>query len=388
MRICYVAADVSIPGITGSSTHTYETARHLNKLGHKVFIVSRRESGQGNYELLDDIHLYRIYRGIVFPTSRTRWKNAGRPSLKQQFYHAYLHTFFFIYAGLRIAKILKIHNIDVIIERGTSSGEGALASIITGRPLILEIISPHYASFSVRRAKNVLTFSKKALRKVSESKIEVVTAAANTELFNPNLDGTQIRKKYGLKKIPVIGYVGSFAPWHGIETLIYATKFIVKSKPNTKLFLVGPYPPEIPHLLNKLSLTDNVVLTGPVPYRKVPFYLAACDILVAPYSSRQWSELYSYVKIYEYMAMGKPVITTDVIPDAKIIQEKEVGILVPPDDPRKLSEAIIRLLIDEGLVFKLANRARQVSIEYSWQSYAKRLVDFLKKALKDNKVFI
>jgi len=378
MRICYVAADVSIPGITGSSTHTYEAARHLNKLGHKVFVICRRQSGQKSCELLDGIHLYRIYRGIIFPTPHARRKTTGKLSLKQQFYHVYLHTFFFIYAGLNVAKIVKTHNVDIILERGTSSGEGALASIITGRPLVLEIISPHYASLSVKRAKKILTFSKKVLRKVSESKIEVVTAAANTELFNPDIDGTQIRKKYGLKKIPVIGYVGSFASWHGIETLIYAAKLVVKSKPNTKLLLVGPYPPEILHLLNKLSLIKNIILTGPVPYREVPFYLAACNVLVAPYSSRQWGELYSYVKIYEYMAMGKPIITTDVIPDAKIIQRKKAGILVPPDDPKKLSEAIIGLLINEELLSKLANRARQVSIEHSWQSYAKRLVNLLK----------
>lgn len=380
MRICYVAADVTIPGIMGGSTHTYEVSRHLLKLGHKVFVICRRQRGQRKYEIYEGIHLHRIYRGIMFPTRRTRWKNATKLSLKQHAYHAYLHIGFFIYAGLKVADIAKTQRIDVILERGTSLGEGALASIVTKKPLILEVISPHYTSFSFKRAKKVLTFSKKALRKAPEEKIEVVTAAANTELFNPGIDGKQVRTQCGLGNSLVIGYVGSFAPWHGVETLIQAMKHIIQQMPNTKLLLVGPYPEEICHLLKELNLMEYTVLTGPVPYQDVPQYLAACNILVAPYSSRQWGELYSYVKIYEYMAMGKPLIATSIIPDSKIIEEKEAGMLVPPDDSLKLSENVLKLLVDEDLASKLATQARRVSLEHSWLAYAKRLSSLLEKA--------
>jgi len=395
MRICYVAVDVVIPYFRGASTHTYEVARHLTSLGHEVHVVSRRiNAAQPAYELLDSFHVHRIYRGIFAPLPFSKYKSLGTGEkgvkLVDKFYESYLFTVYAFFAGLRTSLIVKRHNIDVIIERETSFGAGAIASMITKKPLILEMIGPRYSKLSLKTSKKILTYTLSMIHDpVSQDKVVLVAAAADVEKFRANSDKARdIRARNNLLHSIVVGYIGTFASWHGIEELVEASVEVTKRLSNVKFLMVGPYFEKTQKLAIERGVADSFVFTGPVPYFEAPHYINAADILVAPYNPAK-SELRrkygigSPLKVFEYMACEKPVIATSVPPIDRIIRNGENGLMVPPGNSRALADAITYLAENPQVRRELGKRARREVVEkYSWESFAVELDRLLRQVAK------
>lgn len=397
MIICYVAVDVAIPHFRGASTHVYEVAKQLTKLRHEVHVISRRINiGQLRYEILDDIHIHRVFRGISVPMPFSSYQRLERGEedthvdFKKKIYAKYLFTIFPLYTGLVTAHIIKKYNVDLIIERETSFGAGAVASTITQRPLILEIIGPRYSERSFKKSKRILAYTRSMIHNsVQPDKLVFVNAAANVEVFKPDLaQRKSIREKYNFQDSIVIGYVGTFAKWHGIEELIYAMDKLLKSISNVRFLMVGPYFNYAKELTQKLGVSDKCVFTGPVPYMDVPKYINASDILVAPYNPAK-SELRrkfgigSPIKVFEYMACEKPVITTSVEPITQVIREGETGVLVPPGNIEALVEAMDNIIKKPTFAKNLGRAAKKdVEKRFSWMAFAKQLEKTLKQTLE------
>ena len=146
MRICYVAPDVAVPHYRGSSTHVYEVARNLSKLGHEVHVMARRvDSAQPKKEDLDGMTIHRFQRGIVLSSRRSSFVNSeakgsyrgNTSSIVWKSYETYLKTIFPLYIALELTRLVRESSIDIIFERETAFGAGAVGSMLTGRPLSL-----------------------------------------------------------------------------------------------------------------------------------------------------------------------------------------------------------------------------------------------------------
>lgn len=401
MKICYVAADVAVPHYRGSSTHVYELARNLAKLGHEVHLVARRvNSSQPKSEVLDGIIVHRYQRGVFFSSARssfaqTDFKGSYRgetPLLIWKSYEAYLMTVFPVYIGVEVARLVRESSIDVILERESSFGGGAIASILSGRPLILEVIGNRVTNLQMKQTRRIVAYTKGMFDgKIDASKVDLVTGAVDTETFRPNEDsGRRIRERYGLTGSQVIGYSGTFQEWHGLDELLGAAGGLLQRFPNLKFLMVGPYYKETQARAEKAGLADAFVFTGPVSYGEVPSYLNACDVLVAPYNPNKISSseqvrkhgLGSPLKVFEYMAVGKPVVTTDVKPISDPIRDGKTGILVPVGDARALEEALVMLLRNREAAATMGAAARSsVASEYSWQRVAKQLEGIFESVL-------
>jgi glycosyltransferase involved in cell wall biosynthesis len=392
-----VAVDVVIPFFRGASTHVYEVAKHLTKLGHEVHVVSRRtRPAQPSYEVLDGVHIHRVYRGIMAPLPFSTYQRLEKgevgtsTSTLNEMYAGYLFTIFSLYVGLVSASIIRKYGIEVIIERETSFGAGAVASAITGRPMILEIIGPRYSRRSLNKSKKIFAYTKSMIHEpVPPEKLVFVSAAADVELFKPDLAQRKlVREKYGLQDSVVVGYVGTFAEWHGIKELIDASERILKQHPNSKFLMVGPYFKRAKETTQKLGISRAYVFTGPIPYGDVPKYVNAADILVAPYNPAK-SELRkkygigSPLKVFEYMACAKPVITTSAEPILQVIREGKTGVTVPAGDSDALSKAVIDLMEKPLFAEKIGKAAREeVEKHYSWKAFAMRLESVLRETMK------
>ena len=397
MKIGYVAVDVVIPFFRGASTHVYEVARHLTKRGHEVHVISRRINlNQPDYEILDGVHIHRIYRGIIAPLPFSRYQQLEKgeaqasTGLLDKIYAGYLFTIFPLYAGVISSHVIKEYDVELIIERETSFGAGAVASTITGRPMILEIIGPRYSRLSFRKSKKILAYTRSMIRKhAPPEKLAFVTAAADLELFKPDPAQRKLtREKHDLQDSVVVGYVGTFAKWHGIEELIDASNRVLKRYSNVQFLMVGPYFKHTKKLTQKRGISNAYVFTGPVPYVDVPKYMNAADILVAPYNPAK-SELRkkygigSPLKVFEYMACAKPVITTYVQPITQVVHEGKTGVLVPAGDTEALSEAIINLIEKPSFAERIGKAAREeVEKHYSWEAFAIRLENVLRETIK------
>jgi len=385
MKVCYVTTDVIVPHYRGASTHTYEMASHLVSLGNEVHVILRRLSRkQAPYEVIDGVHFHRVFRGIwrETPYSSYKWlkQRSGVNPILSGIYHVYLRSIYVIYAAYFTAQVIKRYGLDIVLERETSYGAGALASILTKRPLITEINGPRYSCLSLRRAKKVLVYSPLMIPKTFPAeKLELVDGAANTHKFKP-MDASEIREKYGLRDFFVVGYIGIFAEWHGVEDIVNAGLIVLKQKPNIRFLMVGPYYSSTKKLAHTLGLDDTFVFTGPIPYDLVSKYMNACDVLVAPYNPtrtqifKKTGMPYSPLKVFEYMACGKPVITTSTGPLLRIIENGKTGLLVPPGNIEDLASAIIKLYDDPKLVSEIGKRARVLVLSrYSWRKLAENL---------------
>ena len=396
MKICYIAVDVVVPYYRGASTHVYEIAKNLTSLGHTVHVISRRISPiQPAHEVLNGIKIHRLYRGMFFPLPFSRYnklrdsEELDRTRFTTKMYTSYLFTIYSSLAGFLSARIIRRYGLDIIIERETSFGAGAIASILTNKPLILELIGPRYSKRSITMSKKIILYTQSMLQDpVQPEKLFFVTAATDTNSFkSDSAAGISIREKYLLQFSPIIGYVGTFPNWHGIEELIYSSIKVLKRFPNTKFLMVGPYYKYAKELTEKLGISDAYIFTGPVPYQEVPRYINAADIMVAPYNPsrnelRRKYGIGSPIKIFEYMACGKPVITTELEPITNVVQNGKTGIIVPPGDTNSLSEALIRLLENPKNAEEMGKSARMaVEDHYSWRSLAKRIEKVLEECV-------
>lgn len=401
LRICYVAADVAIPHYRGSSTHVYEIAKNLVKQGNEVHVVARRVAPtQSKEETIDGMRIHRYYRGVLFSSAKSSFVDpnalgsyrGNTPRIIWKSYELYLKTAFPFYIAFQVAKLVKRYSIDLVFERETSFGAGAVASLLTGRPFVLEVIGNRVTGLQLKNSRKIVVYSRSFLQDaVEKSKISQVTAAVDTELFRPDpLAGAEVRRTYSLGSAPVVGYVGTFQEWHGMDELIDAAKLIVREKPEAKFLMVGPYYRATMARCSDQGLGSSFIFTGPMPYEKVPDFMNACDVLVAPYnpskirSSEQVRSrgLGSPLKVFEYMSVGKPTITTNVEPISDPIEDGITGILVEQGNPTDLGTKLLSLL-DDRKAAETMGRAGRASVvaKYSWSLVTSELVHVFETAM-------
>src|SRR5580704_9886771 len=283
MRICYVAPDVAVPHYRGSSTHVYEVAKNLSKLGHEVHVVARRvDSAQAKKESLDGMTIHRFQRGIVFSSRKSSFVNSdakgsyrgNTSSIVWKSYETYLKTIFPLYIAIEVTRLVRESSIDIIFERETAFGAGAMGSMLTGRPLILEVIGNRVSNLQARRSSKIIAYSRGMFEGTPEAgKVETVTGAVDTDTFAPDPAArAEIRKLYSLDS-PVVGYVGTFQEWHGLAELIRAAALLLKRHPDTKFLMVGPYYKETQAKVEAAGLGPSFVFTGPIAYVDIPKYI-------------------------------------------------------------------------------------------------------------------
>jgi len=372
-----------------------EVAKGLQDLGAFVAVLSRRAgSWQAKSERFQGFMIYRVYRGILAPLRQKRGGHSGRGGRGRRrgffplLYRTYLSTVFALCCGLLAAKLVKEHNLGVVVERETSFGAGAIASMLTGRALVLEVNGPRFSPISSRRASVITAYSYSMVGESLRSKTRIVDAGVNTELFKPDpIARLTTRERYGLGGSPVICYVGTFQTWHGVDDLVRASQLVLREHPETKFLMVGPNFGAVRHLAETSGVADSFVFTGPVRYELVPQYVNAADILVSPTnpSKSKWTRIHGppeQFKIFEYMACRKPVIMTAVGPMQRIVTNGITGLTVPPADCEALAGAICNLIRDRELAESIATKAYVLASEkYAWLNHTKEIYDVITSTL-------
>jgi glycosyltransferase involved in cell wall biosynthesis len=221
--------------------------------------------------------------------------------------------------------------------------------------------------------------------KIDPKKITVVENGANIELFRP-MDIKEARGILGLSQdYHYVCFIGSLIQWQGVEFLVSASPAILKRYPNTSFLIVGNGPTyySLIDLAGRLGVSSNFIFTGTVPYERVPLYINASDICVVP--KRAMSSGYSPLKLYEYMACGKPVIASR-ISGFEVLEECNAGLLVNPEDLQEFAGAINSLLADPQLrILQGENGRRQVVENRSWKIVAGKVYAVCRMVVESNK---
>ncbi len=204
------------------------------------------------------------------------------------------------------------------------------------------------------------------------------------ELFTQENDCRAVREKY---EIPldavVVTYVGSFAPFHGVEILAKAAGTAVR-RGNSNLFFLfvgeGKMRAEVEDIIRSEGLVKRTLFTGLVPPEEAARLMKASDILVASHVFREGDEFFgSPTKLFEYMASGRAVIASAIGQIKEIIRDGENGRLVPSGNEKVLADVILELANDINERTKLGGNARKEAFNlYTWKAHARRTLDFLR----------
>lgn len=356
MRILVVATEILLPDHHGGSTHVQELAHHLGEHGPALVLARRGSSGEG-----------------IAPVGRPMPRLAA---LRQASALANLP------AALPVARRFAPH---AIYERCTSYGLGALLSRALGVPLLTMILDQRYSWLSLVRARRLVATRLDLVPAVVRHKAVQVSWGANAELFSPAISGAPARARHGLGDAFVVGYSGSFKPWHGVDVLVEAAAHL-RDRP-VKFLLVGDGP-ERERLVARaeaLGLRGRFVLTGAVPYARVPEELAAADVCVAPFvperhgPSRARGFVLDPLKVFESLALGKPTITIRAANIEALFRDGEHLRLVPPGDPPALARAIAEVMDDPARTRAMAAAGHDLVIaRHTWRAHAAQLVELFR----------
>ncbi len=246
---------------------------------------------------------------------------------------------------------------------------GILLSKLLRVPCIVTQRGPEWISPVIKLFSRHVTFfmaNSKATKKdilemgVDASKISVVYPPVDLKTFDSNITSFEGRKEFNLSPDDLsIGILGTVVEAKGHKVLFQAMEKVSRVIPDFKLFVIGDsrgtdeYKTELLDFADKLGIKDKVIFTG---FRNDVFELIqVLDIVV---HASLFPEPFGKV-IIEGMAMKKPVIATLGGGTSEIIEDGHNGFLVPPNDPEKLAEKIIELLLDKDLREKIGKAAWQ-----------------------------
>ena len=189
----------------------------------------------------------------------------------------------------------------------------------------------------------------------------LVPNGVDTEQFSFKVSGEDVRRELGISDSLVVGYVGTLKYHKGVDLLIKAVLKAQREMRNLKVLIVGTSPEEgYIEYLKQIS-DDNVIFAGWRPFKDIPQYLAACDIIAIPNRNTLVTQAQVPTKLFEAMALGKPVITTDVGDMPKILSEGN-GLVVRAGDIDGLKKGILKILCDEEYAKSLGKNARKACV--------------------------
>lgn len=380
MKIHYLS-DIYFGEKNAGTTHTLEIYNRLSKK-NEIHLICQKPENEikiskklyipvfGTNHILRMI-IFNILFWLLYPVYFFQRK---KPDL---FYQRFDGTLFLSPALL----FSKLYNIPLVMEvNGIMLEEASLKKSPKIYIYILKFCEKTYYS----RANKIIAVTEGLKREITkrynipEEKVTVIENGVNTEIFKPMNNILDLKKKYGLTEKKIVTFVGVLEPWQGLEYLVESAKTVIKNKPDALFLIIGNGPLKN-FLIKKVrdgKIEENFVFTGSVPYEEVPIYINMSDICVATFILKRNNKIgISPLKIYEYMACGKAIVCSK-IKNLHFLDEIKAGILVEPENPYQLSEAILKLLNDEKLRKEMGKRGyKEATSNYSWDNIAKRVED-------------
>jgi len=363
--------------------HVQEMVNAFRELGHEVEIASMISNGQNQspgpnnsmisrfaanvpplaYELLEI--LYNFYGFLLLTKKVLKF----RPHLIYERYALYNVAGILVSKLFRIPLLLEV-NAPLAFEK-KKYGELALPTF--AKTFERWICSHSYKTIVVS------TPLKKLLQDIGVpyEHMAVISNGINPQIFNPDIDGKAVRKRFGLDGKIVLGFVGWFREWHGLEDLLQAyVKYHMKEK-NIHLLLVGDgpaYKDLEAYARENGILGKGVTLTGSVARKDIPSYIAAFDLALQP----DVTDYASPIKLFEYMAMGKGVIAPNKDNIKEIVGDAYKA-LFKAGDWDNMARIILEYAQSKEKTIELGERARNIIHEnqYLWLENARRTLGLL-----------
>jgi glycosyltransferase involved in cell wall biosynthesis len=212
----------------------------------------------------------------------------------------------------------------------------------------------------------------------SPERVHVLPNGVDTQRFSVGPPEASLRRRWGLGNGPVLGFVGSIRSWHGTENLPALLENLAARHPAVQLVVAGdgPLRTDLEREFGRRGLAGRVVFTGWIPHEDVPALIRQFDVALAPYSEQEHLWYASPLKLFEYMACGKPVVAPALGQIEQVLRDGETGLLYRHGDADGLVAACDRLLADAALRERLGRAAAaDLDGRYTWDGNAARVAE-------------
>jgi PEP-CTERM/exosortase A-associated glycosyltransferase len=409
MRILHVLMG-SLPDITGYSIRSQEIMSSEKKLGLDVYAITspyqKNVNVSNKHEVIQSIPFYRTN---LWDTSGTDGKRSADHFIKKYFLFNHfkkkvyelclelkpdvIHGHSYFFSGYPAAWAAKKMGIPFIYElRGLIQDSGVSRSKFKVNSLQYRYID-YMEGRTFRAASKVVTISR-ALQEylfkkgISSDKVGLVPNGVDTSRFTPIEKDKELMRRYRLEGKIVMGFIGSFFSYEGLDYLINQFKMILKHEQNVVLFLVGAGEKyeELKRLTKELQLEDSVILTGRVDHTEILKYYSVVDIFIYPRVKEWMTETVTPLKPLEAMAMGKAVIGRDIGGLRELIDDEKTGLLFKDDDTEDFISKCLLLIRNQRLRETLGSTARdKMVLERDWMKLAERYVSLYKSIVEKGK---
>ena len=382
MRVLHIL-DHSIPLQSGYTFRTLSLLREQRRLGWQTFHLTgpKHTAPCGLEETVDGWHFYRtaalggaqlpvLAEGKLMRATEQRLLDVAR-QVQPDLLHAHSPVLNALPA-LRVGRQLGIPVVyevrafweDAAVDHGTTT-EGSLRYRATRG----------FETYALKRAAHVFTICEGLRRDIvarglSADKVTVIPNAVDIDNFEPGGEPDEALKAHlGLTDATVLGFIGSFYAYEGLDMLLKALPEILSRRPEVRVLLVGGGPQDaaLKAQAHALAVADKVVFTGRVPHAEVNRYYDLVDVLAYPRHSMRLTELVTPLKPLEAMAQGRLLVASDVGGHQELIRHGETGLLFKAGSASDLAQAVDQLLAarESWPALRAAGR-RFVEAERNW----------------------
>ena len=365
----------------GAETYVYNLARSLQARGHEVSVICGSPPVKAGTEYLSGIRIERlrvagrVYGTPIIPELPLRLMQESPDIIHANFpspYNAYMASVISRTRG--IPAVLTWHNDLPPVTIA------ARVLVSTHDRLVLPFYLPQF-SFIIATSETYAGSS--ANSEPCEISLAVVPNGVDTVRFNPKLRSDEVLSRHNLDEERVVLFVGALTRWHrykGLDVLIRSMALLRSDPLAARLLVVGggELSVEYVKLAAELGIRDRVIFAGNVPDDDLPKYYACADLFALPSKNR--SEGFG-LTILEANATGKPALGTRVGGIPSVIHDGYNGLLVSPNDPEALAEAIREALENDDLLKQMGKNGRAFAEQHDWSIVAKQTEQLYKRAV-------
>ena len=369
-----------IPSLTANSIQAMKVSQALMQLGHDIKMFAPKEAPITDHQLLLTHYGLRLAPDIEL-----------LPSISG------LKRFDFIVHAQRAAKKFGAELIYTWLPQSAALGAWM------GYPVVLEMHADNSGKLGVwwmrqfwkQKTPKVMTVTTSALRKALErsTKIQfpndaILLAPNGVELekYAGLPSPVEARRQLNLKEGLTVGFTGHIYPGRGADLLFE----LAKQMPAVNFLWVGGTPELVDIWQDKLTGAGmtNVTMTGFVKHESIPLYQAAADVLLMPYSrsieassGQDIAEVINPMKMFEYMAVGRGIVSADLPSIREVLNEGNAVLVEPVEEENRewgiggWKAAIEALLADEPRRLELGNQAQRDVEQFTWVKREERVME-------------
>lgn len=403
MRILHVL-DHSIPLHSGYTFRTIAILQEQRSRGWETFHLTGPKQGKS------DLYEEQVESNWHFFRTPSKGKFEGVPILNQL---AVIQSL-----TKRLREVVRLVQPDILHAHSPSLN--AIAALRVGRefaiPVVYEVrafwedaavdhgtsvegglryrMSRMLETYAIRHANAVTTICEGlrtdiVARGIPAQKLTVIPNAVDAEQFDQSdkltLNAQDIAARLGLREMIVLGFIGSFYAYEGLDLLLEAMPALVSAQPKIRLLLVGGGTQEqaLKAQVERLGMSDFVFFTGRIPHSEVSYYYEIVQILVYPRHRMRLTELVTPLKPLEAMAKGKLVVASNVGGHQELIKDGQTGVLFEADNQDSLINRLLQLIAEPNKWPQLKIAARKfIENERTWKNSVARYEDIYRSLMR------